>query len=80
MSSSNTEVIEHVHVKLHSPNKKTTNIVRFYRAPSHGIRACFFSEVEKISNYFSSREVNVLCGDINIDFLKLDNIGNLMLI
>ena len=35
----------------------------------------FLSEVEKITNSFSSRESNVLCGDINIDLLKLDNIG-----
>ena len=75
MSNCNTEVIEFVHVKLHSPNKKTINIVGIYRAPSHGVRARFLSEVEKITNSFSSRELNVLCGDINIDLLKLDNIG-----
>ena len=75
VSKSNSEVIEHVHVKLHSSNKKTINIVGIYRAPSHGVRARFLSEVEKITNTFSSRELNVLCGDININLMKLDNIG-----
>ena len=75
VSNSNTEVIEYVHVKLHSPNKKTINIVGIYRAPSHGVRARFLSEVEKITNSFSSRELNVQCVHINIDLLKLDNVG-----
>ena len=33
VSNSNTELIGHVHFKLHSPNKKTINIVGLYRAP-----------------------------------------------
>ena len=74
MSSSNTKVIEHVHVKLHVPNKNAIIFVDINRAPSHGVRARFLFEVEKITNCFSSRELNVLCGDINIDLLKLDNI------
>ena len=49
VSDCNTEVIEYVHVKLHSPNKKTINIVDIYRAPSHGVRARFLPEVEKIT-------------------------------
>ena len=75
VSSSNTEIIEHVHVTFHSPNKITINIVGIYRASSHGVRRRFPSEVEKITSSFSSRELNVLCGDISIDLLKLDNIG-----
>ena len=75
MSNSNTEVFEHVHNKLHSPNKKIINIVGIYRSPSHGVRARFLSEVEKITKSFSSRELSVLSGDINIDLLKLDNKG-----
>ena len=75
VSKSNSEVIEHVHVKLHSSNKKTVIIVGIYRAPSHGVRARFLSEVEKITNTFSNRELNVLCGDININLMKLDTIG-----
>ena len=75
MSKSKSEVIHHVHVKLQSSNKKTIIIVGIYRAPSHGVRTRFLSEVEKITNTFSSRELNVLCGDININLMKLDNIG-----
>ena len=75
MSKSSSEVIEHVHVKLHSSNKKTINIVGIHRTPSHGVRACFLSEVEKTTNTFYSRELNVLCRNINIELLKLDNIG-----
>ena len=75
VSKSTSEVIKHVHVKLHSSNKKTSNIVGIYRAFSHGVRARFLPEVEKITNTFSSRELNVLCGDINIDLMKLHNIG-----
>ena len=75
VSNSNTQVIEHVHVKLHSPNKKTINNVGIYRAPSHGLRAFFQSEVDKITNSFSSRELNGMCGDFNIEPLKLDNVG-----
>ena len=74
MSKSNSEVIEHVHAKLYSSNKKTISIVCIYRASSHGVRARFLSEVEKITNTFSSRELNVLCGDININLMKQDNI------
>ena len=70
-----TEVIENVHVKLHSSKKKTGNIVGIYRAPSHGVRARFLSDVEKIINTISSRELNVLFVDINIDFMKLNSIG-----
>ena len=75
MSKSNSEVIEHFHVKLHRSNEKTIHIVGFYRAPSHGVRARFPSEVEKLTNTFSSRELSVLCRDTNIDLMKLDNIG-----
>ena len=75
MSNSNTELIEPVHVRLHSRNKNTLIFVGIYRAFSHGVRARFVSEVEKITNTFSSSELNVLCGDINIDLLELDNIG-----
>ena len=75
MSKSNSEVIKHVHVKLHSSNKKAINIAGIYQTPSHGVRARFLSEVEKSTNTFSSRELNVLCGDTNIDLMKLDNIG-----
>ena len=75
MSNCNTEVIEYVHVKLHSPNKKTINIVGIYRAPSHGVRARFLSEVEKITSSFSSRKLNALCDVNNIDVPKLDNIA-----
>ena len=75
MSKSNAEVIEPVHAKLHSPNKKTLNIVDIYRASSYGVRVRFLSEVEKVTNFFSSREFNVLCGDINIDLLELVNNG-----
>ena len=32
-------------------------------------------KLKKIINTFFSREMNVLWGDINIDFLKLDTIG-----
>ena len=39
------------------------------------VLARFLSEVEKITNTFSNREMNVLCRDINIDLIKLDNIG-----
>ena len=74
MLKSNSEVTEHVHVKLISSYKKTNNIVGFYRAPSHGVRVYFVFEVEKITNTFSSRELNVLCGNINIDLMKLGNI------
>ena len=75
MPKSNSEVNEHVHVKLHSSNKKTINIVGIYRAASYGVIARFLSEVEKITNTFSVREINVLCGDIDIELMKLDNIG-----
>ena len=76
MSKSNSEVIEHVHIKLNNSKKKTISFVGIYGAPSHGVRARFPSEVEKITNTFSSREMNVLCRDINIDLMKLDNTGN----
>ena len=74
VSNSDTEVHEHAHVKFHSPYKKTINIIGTYRASSHGVRARFLLKFEKIANYFSSRELNVLCCDVDIDFLKLDNI------
>ena len=75
MSKSTSEVIEQVHVKLQCSNKKTKNIVGIYREPCYGVRARYQSEVEKIINPFSSRDLNVLCGDIIIDLMKLDNIG-----
>ena len=75
MSKSNSEVIEHVHNILHSSNKKTSNIVGSYRAPSHVVRARSLSEVEKITNIFSSRAINILCGNINNDLMKLDYKG-----
>ena len=75
VSKSNFEVIKHVHVKLHSSNKKTINVYGMYRAPSHGVITQFLSEFEKIINTFSSREIKVLCGDISIELMKLDIIG-----
>ena len=75
MSKSNSEVIEHFHVKLHSSNKKTNIIVGIYRATPHGVRTRFLSELKKRTNTFSSREMNVLCGDINNNLMKLHNIG-----
>ena len=76
MSKSKSEVFENVHVKLLSSNKKTLNNVGIYRDPSHGIRVCFLSEVEKNCNTFYSIELNVLCGDINIDLMKIDKLGS----
>ena len=67
--------MEHVRVKLFSLNKKIIIIVGNYRKLSHGVQARFLPEVEKITNTFSSGELNVLCADINIELLKLDNIG-----
>ena len=58
VSESNSEVFDHINIELHSSYKKTINTVDIYRAPSHGVRARFLSEVEKISNTFSSREIN----------------------
>ena len=56
VSVSNTEIFELVYVWLHTPNKKTINIFGIYRATSHGVRARFLPEVEKITKSFSSRE------------------------
>ena len=44
MSSSNNEITEHVHVKLHSPNKKKYNLIGIYRAPSDVVQARFLTE------------------------------------
>ena len=78
MSNPNTEVHEHVHVKLHSSNEKTINIFSFYRALSHGVRARSLSQVKKLTISFSSRELGFFCRDLNIDLLKLKSIGSLM--
>ena len=47
VSISNTKVFEHFRIQLHSPNKKTINIVSIYRASFHGVRARFLSENER---------------------------------
>ena len=52
LSKSNSEAIEHVHIKLHSSNKKTINFVGIYRAPTHGVWARFLSEVERNPTHF----------------------------
>ena len=36
----------------------------------------FLTEVDEITKTSYSRELNVLCGDANIDLLTLKNIGN----
>ena len=73
MSNSSTEVIKHVHAKLHSPNKKTINIVGIYQAPSHVVRARFLYDVGKRTNSYPNNKFIFLCDDINIDLLKLDS-------
>ena len=57
MSNSNTELIEDVYVKLHSPNNKTTSAVCIYLVYSHEVQARYLSGVEKITNAFSSIEM-----------------------
>ena len=37
VSNSNTELVEHVHVKVHSPNKKTIKIFGIHPAPSQWV-------------------------------------------
>ena len=59
------------------PIKKIKNFVDIYRARSHGAQAHFLSEVEKITALFSGRELNILCCDIIIELMKLDNLGKL---
>ena len=40
------------------------NIVDTYQSLSHGVRPCFLSEVEIVTNSLPSKELSVLCGDI----------------
>ena len=39
-----------------------------------GFEHVSYVKLKKITNSFSSGNLNVLCGDINIDLLELDNI------
>ena len=67
MSDSNSEATKHTRANCFIVLIKNINNVGFYWTPSHGVRSRFLSEFENKNTSFSSREMNVLCGDIIIE-------------